>query len=324
EPVAKGFSVTKTLPGKVDLGQEFEITINLKADSDYEYVQFEDFLPAGVEFTTDEPLIELVQEDENDYRYAYGHSEKRDDRLSMFFDNLQKGEWKISYKVRAETPGTFTALPAYASLMYNEEIFGRSAESAIFVSEDFRVSIPRIGVKENGFSFVVEEFNPLLKELATKVNVVVTDSNNLTIAERSFDSTIGKKGTLQVGSEVKGEFADGIYTVTVQAVSSEKTITSRKSFQIGKVELQEELSKESALNNEGLEFYDTQTKFGDDNSKIPKAVPSNGISKSDTMILDFKILGGGAVVLGLLVVVYLLFIRKGKTNPGQESLEESV
>ncbi len=63
---------------------------------------------------------------------AYGfwspftHSEKRDERVSYYADDLPPGVHMLSFVARATTMGSFVLPPAEASEMYAPEVFGRS------------------------------------------------------------------------------------------------------------------------------------------------------------------------------------------------------
>ena len=44
------------------------------------------------------------------------YMELRDEKVAFFVRNLARGKHSISYKMRAEIPGTFSALPTRASV----------------------------------------------------------------------------------------------------------------------------------------------------------------------------------------------------------------
>ena len=89
--------------------------MRLTARSAYENLMLEDFFPAG---------MEVVQKPEEFIRAwcgwwyrGYDHQEARDDRMVYFLDRVHEGERTFSYILRAETPGTFIALPARSELI---------------------------------------------------------------------------------------------------------------------------------------------------------------------------------------------------------------
>ena len=56
------------------------------------------------------------------------YMELRDNRVSFFMHELPRGKHSVSYRLRAEIPGRFSALPARASAMYAPELKGNSDE----------------------------------------------------------------------------------------------------------------------------------------------------------------------------------------------------
>ena len=56
----------------------------------------------------------------------FNYSEKRDDRVVYFADDLPPGVHVQSFVARATTPGRFLLKPAHAEEMYTPEVFGRS------------------------------------------------------------------------------------------------------------------------------------------------------------------------------------------------------
>ena len=97
---------------------EVELTVNSK--NDYEYLQFEDFKPAGFE------AVNVRSGYTQSGLRAY--TEFRDDRVNFFVQNLARGNHSVSYRLRAETPGRFSALPARIAAMYAPELKGNSDE----------------------------------------------------------------------------------------------------------------------------------------------------------------------------------------------------
>ena len=54
----------------------------------------------------------------------------------MFVQRLARGKHSISYRMRAETPGKFSALPTRASAMYAPELKGNSDEIKLVVVDE--------------------------------------------------------------------------------------------------------------------------------------------------------------------------------------------
>jgi len=92
---------------------------------DYEYLIFEDFKAAGFE-----PLEVRSGYNGNDMN---AYVEFRDERVAFFVQNLPRGKRSVSYRLRAEIPGRFSALPARGYAMYAPEIKANSDESKLGV-----------------------------------------------------------------------------------------------------------------------------------------------------------------------------------------------
>lgn len=101
-------------------GDLIEVELTVVSKNDYEYLLFEDFKPSGFEAV--------------DVRSGYtrnglrAYTEFRDDRVNFYVPNLARGNHSVSYRLRAETPGRFSALPARIEAMYAPELKGNSDE----------------------------------------------------------------------------------------------------------------------------------------------------------------------------------------------------
>jgi uncharacterized protein YfaS (alpha-2-macroglobulin family) len=108
-------------------GQLCEIELEIDSKNDYEYIVFEDMKPAGFE-----PV---------DLRSGYtgndlgAYMEFRDNRVVMFVRALARGKHSVAYRMRAETPGTFSALPTRAWAMYAPELKANSDEIKLGVED---------------------------------------------------------------------------------------------------------------------------------------------------------------------------------------------
>jgi hypothetical protein len=108
-------------------GDLVEVELEIESKNDYEYLVFEDFKPAGFE-----PV---------DLRSGYipnplgAYVEFRDERVVFFSRWLQRGKHSVSYRLRAEIPGKFNALPARGAAMYAPELKANSDEIRISVEE---------------------------------------------------------------------------------------------------------------------------------------------------------------------------------------------
>lgn len=120
------------------------VKLTLIAPNDLYYLVLEDPLPAGCE-AIDASLetsqsakevagLERVQEEKEAhgywpywYRPWPTHTELRDEKTVLFVDQLPRGTYEYTYRVRCSTPGEFQVMPVNAYEMYEPDVFGRSA-----------------------------------------------------------------------------------------------------------------------------------------------------------------------------------------------------
>ena len=63
------------------------------------------------------------------------YMELRDERVSLFVRRLARGTHSVSYRMRAEIPGRFSALPTKAYAMYAPELKANSDEIKVRVED---------------------------------------------------------------------------------------------------------------------------------------------------------------------------------------------
>ncbi|MEZ6072607.1 MAG: hypothetical protein R3C10_20690 [Pirellulales bacterium] len=108
-------------------GDLVEVELVIESKNDYEYIVFEDMKAAGFEAV--------------DVRSGYtgnalgAYVEYRDNRVAMFVRQLPRGRHSLTYRLRAEIPGSFSALPAQASGMYAPELAGNSDEMKLGIGD---------------------------------------------------------------------------------------------------------------------------------------------------------------------------------------------
>jgi len=108
-------------------GDLVEIELEIDSKNDYEYLVFEDMKPAGFE-----PV---------DLRSGYtgnalgAYMEFRDNRVVFFVRRLARGKHSVAYRMRAEIPGKFSALPTKAWAMYAPELKANSDEIKLRVED---------------------------------------------------------------------------------------------------------------------------------------------------------------------------------------------
>ncbi len=108
-------------------GDLVQIELEIESKNDYEYLVFEDMKPAGFE------PVEVRSGYNGNEMNAY--VEFRDERVAFFTRTLPRGKRSVSYRMRAEIPGSFSALPTRASAMYAPELKGNSDELKLRVQD---------------------------------------------------------------------------------------------------------------------------------------------------------------------------------------------
>ena len=108
-------------------GDLVEVELEIESKNDYEYVIVEDMKAAGFE------AVDVRSGYTNNSLGAY--TEFRDDRVSFFIRQLARGRHSVSYRLRAEIPGRFSALPARAYAMYAPELKGNSDEVKLQIED---------------------------------------------------------------------------------------------------------------------------------------------------------------------------------------------
>ncbi|MGA2034965.1 MAG: MG2 domain-containing protein, partial [Thermoguttaceae bacterium] len=108
-------------------GDLVEIELEIDSKNDYEYLVFEDMKPAGFE-----PVDQQSGYTGNDLG---AYVEYRDNRVVFFARTLARGKHSVAYRMRAETPGQFSALPTRASAMYAPELKANSDEIKLKVRD---------------------------------------------------------------------------------------------------------------------------------------------------------------------------------------------
>ena len=114
--------------GEVKSGDLIEVVLEIDSKNDYEYVMFNDMKPAGCE-TVDA---------RSGYTWANGLGvfiEFRDEKVTMFASWVPQGKHALKYRLRAETPGKFHALPTVSEAMYAPLVRANSDEMRINIAD---------------------------------------------------------------------------------------------------------------------------------------------------------------------------------------------
>ena len=108
-------------------GDLVEVELEIDSKNDYEYLMFEDMKASGFE------AVEVRSGYNGNDMGAF--VEFRDERVAFFVRQLMRGKHSISYRLRAEIPGKFSALPTRASAMYAPELKANSDEMKVGITD---------------------------------------------------------------------------------------------------------------------------------------------------------------------------------------------
>jgi uncharacterized protein YfaS (alpha-2-macroglobulin family) len=108
-------------------GDLVEVELEIASKNDYEYIIFEDMKAAGFE------AVEVRSGFNGNDLGAF--VEFRDERVCFFVRQLARGQNSVSYRLRAEIPGMFSALPTKASAMYAPELKANSDEIKLRIED---------------------------------------------------------------------------------------------------------------------------------------------------------------------------------------------
>ncbi len=114
-------------------GDLVEVELEIDSKNDYEYLIFEDFKAAGFE-----PVEVRSGYNGNDLG---AYVEFRDERVAFFARALDRGKHSVSYRLRAEIPGRYHALPAHAQAMYAPSFVRIRTRSSSRLKIEFRTRV---------------------------------------------------------------------------------------------------------------------------------------------------------------------------------------
>jgi uncharacterized protein YfaS (alpha-2-macroglobulin family) len=109
-------------------GDLVEVELIVDSKNDYEYIILDDMKAAGFE------PVEVRSGYNGNELGAY--VEYRDERVALFCRTLARGQHSVSYRLRAEIPGQFSALPTKASAMYAPELKANSDEFKVRIADE--------------------------------------------------------------------------------------------------------------------------------------------------------------------------------------------
>jgi uncharacterized protein YfaS (alpha-2-macroglobulin family)/tetratricopeptide (TPR) repeat protein len=124
---------------EIHSGERVRVDITLEAKNHYEYLIVEDWKPAGfetVDLHSGTVYFQAIRPDDQESpATTWSYREFRDQKAAFFITKLPQGRHRISYTLRAETPGVFHGMPNQVHAMYVPEIRANSAEMRVTVME---------------------------------------------------------------------------------------------------------------------------------------------------------------------------------------------
>ena len=166
ESLNRGFSIAReyTLLGEPDrridsvpLGEVVRVRLTIVTAANRKFVTVEDFLPAGLEpidpqLDTVSPALKAQLQEERQtavaanapeyyapwfrwYFNPWDHVDVRDDRVTLYADELPKGVHEYVFFMRATSPGEYFAAPARAEETFFPEVFGRSDSERLTITQ---------------------------------------------------------------------------------------------------------------------------------------------------------------------------------------------
>jgi uncharacterized protein YfaS (alpha-2-macroglobulin family) len=114
--------------GTLKLGQVYRFHAVLSSSRDRDFLALRLPLPSGAEAIDASLAVSEILRGQAEEEGYYGPVKRvYDEEVRFFFDRFPRGKGEVSFLFRATTPGTFPTPPAMAELMYQEEVFGRTA-----------------------------------------------------------------------------------------------------------------------------------------------------------------------------------------------------
>ncbi|MDZ7704637.1 MAG: MG2 domain-containing protein [Trueperaceae bacterium] len=134
----------QSLAGGVNVGDYLLVTVTVKPSERVRYLLVEEPIPAGFRVIENDQafrvsgLTSRYGDNYYGWNYYYDGRDVRAQQVDYYFASLERPT-TFTYILQAETPGTYTALPSQAWLMYDPEMRGNSpAERLIVAPEEVR------------------------------------------------------------------------------------------------------------------------------------------------------------------------------------------
>ncbi len=120
---------TEATNNRLNQGDRIRVRLTFNVPRDLSYVLIEDAFPSGCETTERGD----AGEGNDDWDYWWSNTDVRDDRIAFFARHMSKGKHIIEYNLRAQTPGTFNALPTMLQAMYDPGVRAESGETSVSI-----------------------------------------------------------------------------------------------------------------------------------------------------------------------------------------------
>jgi uncharacterized protein YfaS (alpha-2-macroglobulin family) len=117
---------TEPTGNQLQQGDRIRVRLTIDAPRDMAYVLIEDPFPSGCEVNERGDASEVVE-----WGYWWQGIDVRDDHIAFFAKTITKGKHVIEYNLRAQTPGTYHALPTLVQGMYTPETRAETAETRV-------------------------------------------------------------------------------------------------------------------------------------------------------------------------------------------------
>lgn len=119
----------------VQTGDLVLVTLTVEPRQDARYMIISDPIPAGMKALDERSILA----DPDDYgwdswNYWYSGRDLLDDRVDLYAGSVS-GKQTMTYMMRAQIPGRFTALPSHAFLMYDPDVLGYSAAATFNIKD---------------------------------------------------------------------------------------------------------------------------------------------------------------------------------------------
>ena len=119
----------------VEVGQVVEERVQLINSQDRSHVAIVIPLAAGMQPLN--PRLATAPPEakpSGDLTLAPSYIAMLDDRVTYYYNELPKGSYSFYFRTRATTPGHFTQPPAFAELMYQQAVRGRSNAARVSIT----------------------------------------------------------------------------------------------------------------------------------------------------------------------------------------------